>query len=310
MQTEAKQMKQVASLLRLNKTEQHVFNTLHKTHYSVDRFNIDKTEKPGKRVAELVKELRLPRMTCHDALMSLKERGLTLEKRIGKEKYYSIIDSDKIVDTVRSLFAVEKTIPKTLAVGSNPEQPESSQIIKGEISIFTGLDNCHAVWRKIADLEKGDRLISIQPNSSLQATMDKLGIKSLYPSNDALNSKGIISEFLVHTTCYEVVYNLIKREAGHDFAMREFDKFVDRTAEISLIDTKYLTQPTELFFMHNSAYLVNWKDEVAIEIQNKVMRDFLFELYELAKGYGKKINQSAYAREFIAKIKAKENRGA
>ncbi len=295
----------IHNIFRLNRTEIRVFDTLSKTDYSIDRFRSDRThtnketsENPGKRVSELATLLRLPRMTCHDAIKSLKKRGLVTEKRLGKDKFYSITDSDTVVNTVREFFP---------AATDTRVVNQTNKKIDNGILIYNGLENCHAVWRKIADLQRGDRFICIQPNASLRATFDKIGVKALYPSNDALNSKGIIIEGLVHTDCYEEIFKSLTKVAGYDFALKELEKFAHRTASVSLIDTKYLTSPTEMFFMHNTAYIVNWKDEVAIEIHNKVTRDFLFELYALARGYGKKINQSAHTQTLVNKLRAAKN---
>lgn len=278
----------------LSKSELKVFNYLRDNNYSINRFKHTGLYKSGEQLSPISISLKMPKMTCFDAIQKLIERGLVLETKKANAKYYSLLDADTVTNNIRKYYNAQTVEENNV---------EKSYSIPGEITIYRGLENCHSIWRKIADLHKGDKLISIQPNSSIKETMKKLGIKALYPSNDALNSKGIINEAIVHNTCYEEIYNLLRKEAGYDFAINELEKASHRVSNITLVDSKYLQSPTELFFMHNAAYFVNWKDEVAIEIKNKTITNFLHELYELARGYGKKINQQEYTRALITKIK-------
>ncbi|MBU3668460.1 MAG: TrmB family transcriptional regulator [Candidatus Taylorbacteria bacterium] len=242
-------------------------------------------------VSGISKTLKIPRMTVHDAVQSLNKRGLIEYVMNNKIKGYKLADKEKVLGRINILYHGEK----------------NSIHISRDIVITKGIDACHAVWRKIADLKAGEKVVSIQPNESIKYTFKKLGINSLYPSNDALNTKGIVSEALVNETCYEFVYTILKKERGKEFALNELRKFAPRPSNNASIDKKYLQTPTELFFIRGTAYLVNWKDEVSIEIHNETIMNFLYELYTLARGYGRKIRQKEFIEELVNKIERRDS---
>ncbi len=244
-------------------------------------------------IADMAKKTHLPRMTCHDAVGSLLKRGILVKKNIKSKKYYTLVDEDTAINQVKSIFKTKNR------AGTKSHIQKS---IGDDVTILSGIDNCHAVWRKIADLKRGDRIKFIQPNSSIKETFDKLGIDALYPSNDALNDNGIISEGIIQSDCHEFVFNLLKNASGHDFAIKELGKMAKRPSDIILVDRRYFNKSTELFVIKDVVYLVNWKDEIVVEIKNKVIRDFIIELYELARGYGKKINQMDYTTAVIERM--------
>lgn len=235
-------------------------------------------------------------MTCHDAVASLTRRKLVMTHRDGKKKLYSIGSIDELLYSVKKFFAsnAEKTNGKI-----------ESKTISDEITIYHGLKNCNSIWKRIADLKKGERAVFVQPNQCISTVLSKLGVSALYPNNDTLNEKGVIVEALLHKSVYKIFYDTLSKLANPKFAQKEIEKVANRTSDIRFIDDKYLNIPTEMMFFRNTAYLINWKDEMAIEIKNKMIINFLYELYELARGYGTKINQSEYVRKIAANIESK-----
>ncbi len=269
-------MNHIATIFNLNTSEKVILHTL-------------QSSKQPMILADISRKASLPRMTCHDAIKSLIARGLISIQNEGSKKLYMLGDIDELFISIKKHF-------------TNDKQGESKSL-SDEVTVYHGINYCHSIWKKLAHLKKGERAIFAQPNQCIETVMSKLGIDSLYPNNDALNEKGIIVEALLHKDVHEVFYNALAKAASPEFAQKEIEKVAKRTSDIRFIDNKYLNIPTEMMFFRNTAYLINWKDEVAVEIKNKIIINFLYELYELARGYGTKVNQSEYARKLAHDIK-------
>jgi hypothetical protein len=86
------------------------------------------------------------------------------------------------------------------------------------------------------------------------------------------------------------------------------ESFLGRGTDMTFMPNQYFKDAeSELIILPNVAYLSDWKNEVSIEIRNPAMLLFLKELYDLAKGYGRKVNQEEYIKDLIANLDSQKS---
>jgi predicted transcriptional regulator len=244
----------------------------------------------GLNVSDIARTSKTPRMSVYLALHSLKKRGLADYDRKGKRRLWKKLSnqafSELMINTAKSIY-------------DNKERVEIKHGENNGFVILKGLNNLFTIFERIAAGHKGERLIGIQPTSSMTHVVKKLSWKTIKPIQDAIRDNKIIVQGLVREDYYPTFVSLLKSKEEKKEAIKSF---IGRLTDMVLVSNQYLNSETELMMFKDVAFLVNWKDEVAIEIKNKEMLNFMLEFFELARGYGKKINQNEYLRELETRI--------
>lgn len=265
-----------SSLLGLSKQEEKIFTSL--------------PTEGGFNVSEIARESKTPRMSVYLALHSLKKRGLADYSRKGKRRLWK-----KLSDQAFS----QLMITTAKAIYDNKDKIEVKHGENNGFVILRGLNNLFTIFERIASGHKGERLVGIQPTGSMVHVMKKLSWKTIKPIQDAIRENKIIVQGLVREDYYPTFVSLLKKDAEKKEAI---NSFIGRLTDMVLVSNNYLNSETELMMFKDVAFLVNWKDEIAVEIKNKEILNFMFECFELARGYGKKIDQNEYLRELENKI--------
>jgi hypothetical protein len=229
-------------------------------------------------------------MTLYPVLNILKKRGLIDFVREGRRRYWSIESAESIATNLSNLASV--THKGTVQVAK-----ENSGFI-----VHRDIKAVYSVFEKVARLKPGERVYGIQPTFSMLNVMKNLQWqKDLTPIQDAIREKGIIIEAVLQEDYYTSMYQYLAKKDPKN-ALNSLKSFIGRATDMVYVDKKYLHASSELMMFRNVAYLVNWKDGVSIEIHDKDMLDFLFRLYEVARGYGQKVDQNQYLRGLVKKI--------
>lgn len=263
------------SLLKLNRHESKILSSL-----STDE---------GMIVSEIADKSRIPRMSVYLALSSLKNRGLADYSRKGKRRFWTRLSNEKIFNLI------DKTAKE---IYNNHDKVEIKHGDSGFV-VLRGLDNLFTIFERIANGHKGERLIGIQPTSSMKNVMNKLSWNTLKPIQDAILKNKIIVQGLIREDYYPTFISLLKTK---DKKKEALQSFIGRLTDMVMVSNEYLNSESELMMFKDVAFLVSWKDEIAIEIKNKEMLSFMFECFELARGYGKKVNQNEYLKSLEEKI--------
>jgi len=211
-------------------------------------------------ISNLAKLCKFPRTTLYTALTSLTSRGLIETRTQGKAR---------VVSRRPHMF-----IPKMFKTN------KSLSIIE--------------VWRDITKL-KNQRIYAIQSTASMKEAVQRFNSGEFIPINELIKKNNIIIESILnrnHLSEYVSMYN-------HDSEMKKkiLDSFENRMTDVTFVDNQYLHTKTDLVITHNRAYLMQWKKDVCIEIEEREIVDFLKQLFELVQGYGKKINFNQYVKE-------------
>jgi predicted transcriptional regulator len=230
-------------------------------------------ERERQSVASLSHIAKIPRMTTYLTLASLKSRGLIKYSQTGKRKFRQIADKEKMSAIFR----------------------------KTDFSVIKGLENLWNIWERAANSPKYGRIYGIQPTASLKEILSKIDWEEkISPVNSGITKNKLIVEGLIRE---DYILNYLKPFEGNKEKQHQILLGLqNRSSDMIYVSNDYFNKPVDFLMFENHGYIINWKSEVAIEIKNKDTLDFLKELFDLARGYGKKVGQGAYIRELAGKI--------
>ncbi len=241
-------------------------------------------------VADISRISRLPRMTLYPLLQILRKRGLLDYKRQGKRRYWFSTSPEALGQTLTKL-GYDISQNKKLSV--SVEDHTGFTLINGKEELFN-------VWRELAEDNPGERIRAIQPTKSLLSALQNYKPGEFVPINNAIKENKIVVESLIREDTFP---SYIATHKNNPKVQKEIlESFIGRSADAVFTSNKYLNNDSDLMITKDSALLINWQNQVGVKIENKDMVMFLYELFELARGYGKKVDQNEYLRELLSKI--------
>ncbi|MEK7646200.1 MAG: helix-turn-helix domain-containing protein [Patescibacteria group bacterium] len=269
-------MENISKLLNLTSHEEKIFTVLD----TKEPFSVSDTSKKAK----------IPRMSAYLALAALKSRGIIYSKIKGKRRFWLRISDKELSDILISTAKLAH---------DSEERVEITHDDSTGFAVLRGLPSLFSIFERIAQGHKDERLIGIQPTASLKNVLRGISWKNLQPIQDSIRNNKIIVEGLLREDYYPTLTSLVKDPVQKEEILKSF---IGRTTDMVFVSNEYLNAETELMMFRDVAFLINWKDEVALEIKNKDMLHFLKELFDLARGYGRKVNQEEYIKNIIEKI--------
>lgn len=216
-------------------------------------------------ISQLAEATDFPRTTLYTALSSLTSRKLISSHTEGKAKIISL----------------------------------TSKEISANLFPSTKKHNLLNVWTEIVQL-KNQRILSIQSTESMKEAVIKFNSGEFIPINNAIKDNNIIIESVVNKNGLSTYMDLYKdNKVMQEKILKSFE---GRMADMTFVSNEYLHTKTDLVITHNKAYLMQWKKDVCIEIQEREIIDFLKQLFTLVKGYGEKIDFHTYMKSTGAKL--------
>jgi hypothetical protein len=246
---------------------------------------------PLAQVSAVSKGLKMPRMSVYLVLNSLKRRGLADYSRKGRRRFWSIADGSKLVaDVMGSAYSLTET--KEIRINAK----------NSGFAIHQGLRGMYKVWEDLEKLAPNSRVYAIQPTAAMKYALKRLDwYEKIRPIQENILNKPVIIDGVLPEDYYPFFIEHYSQDKNLQRKMLE--SFLGRATDMTFVADQYFKDAeSELIILPNVAYLSDWKNEVSIEIRNPTMLHFLKELYELAKGYGHKVNQEEYIKGLIAKL--------
>lgn len=264
----------ITDFLNIGKRELRVFNYLKNNSNS--------------QISSIVRDTKIPRMTLYLDIESLKRRGMIDYTRKGKRKFWSVVPNTKLTsDIVNSVHTI--TDSDEIRIYTN----------NSDFAVHKGIEGMYRVWKELEKLSPDSRVLGIQPTNAMKYAFKRLDWqKKIAPLQRNILNKPIIIDGILPDDYYT---SLISNYSGNKKMQRKIlESFLGRSTDMTFISKEYFKDAeSEIIILSNVAFLSDWKNEISIEIRNKALLHFLKELYELVKGYGKKINQEEYIRNLI-----------
>jgi hypothetical protein len=247
---------------------------------------------PQSQVADIARGTKIPRMTVYLTLELLKTRKLADYTRKGKRRFWAIEDGSKLVADIMS-SAYSLTDSKEIRIGT----------VNSGFAIHQGLKGMYKVWEELGKLSPNSRAYGIQPTGAMKYALKRLDWQEkIGPLQENILKKSIIIDGVLP----EDYYPFFVEHYSYDKKLQRkmLESFLGRATDMTFVSTDYFKDAeSELIILPNVAFLSDWRNEVSVEIRNPTMLQFLKELYDLAKGYGRKVNQEEYIKILISRLK-------
>lgn len=267
----------IISLLGLTRREVRVFSYLR--------------ENPSSQISSIASDTKIPRMTIYLTLESLKKRTLVDYSRKGKRRFWYSVEFSKLGSEIMgSVYSLTES--KEIRV----------DIANSGFAIHQGIKGMYKVWQELNKLSPNSRVLGIQPTNTMKYALNTLNWQEkIAPLQENIIKKPIIIDGVLAEDYYKFL--MAHYSNNKDLQKKVMESFLGRSTSITFIDSQYFKDAeSELLILSDVAFLSDWKNLISIEIRNPAMLHFLKELYELAKGYGKKINQEEYIKKLIENI--------
>lgn len=227
-------------------------------------------------MSELSRLIKIPRTTLYTAINTLKSRELISMRKKGK----AVIVSPTRSELLENLHLVHSADQK--------------------FTFLYGKEAMLKVWEHLASSPARSRISCIQPTKSMISLVGNSKPGEFIPTNELIKENQIIVEAIMREDVFTNYMNLHKDDPK--LQKQIIESFIGRMNDTTFVDNRFLNNNSDLLIGIDGAYLMNWQSEVGIKIQDKDMIALLKELFDLARGYGKKIDLNDYMKEQLRMV--------
>ncbi len=269
---------------------------------NLDIFGFDKTEnaiflglETAKSIQELHKITSISRSGIVYALEKLEKRDLVQKVNYGKRFLYLAIPKDKLAS---KLYLTADILNST---GKNKKSVKVRATIQSDFAIHVGMEELVVAHERIVSLHKNQRLYAIQPNKSWQTLQRKMSKDQFVRFNEILRSNGLIIEAILADNAYALYKSYVQDDPEK---LKEMASSLgNRMADYTLVGSGYFNHGAELWIYENNVFIINWEDEVGIEITNKDVTNLIKDMFDFIKAYGKKVDHNQMMRDIVESFK-------
>ena len=259
-------MNKAPAILGLSKAEEKVLLAL--------------TESP-QALFQISTSAKTPRTTTEKALGRFMKRGLAKRTKHKGRWLYQKISHEEIL---RSLFPVG--IFPSGAFGIPITESHGITVHRGKAALL-------AVYQKTFTMPASDRLHIVELSPSAQALLKQTTHEEDIVHSRRASKSGKVFEMVVDEQFFPTIYEYYQK--GFDELAKAY---TDRPVNVSVIPFGLLHFENDLFIFKSSAYIIDWKNLVAIEIQNKETAQVFMEIFKHLKTLGRQTTLQKLLEEF------------
>lgn len=246
-----------------------------------------------KTVQEISQESKISRTGINHVLKHLLNKDLIKYELVGKRKKYISIN---LLELSRKFQQILDQIQM-----SNKEKKGARIKVsqENEFVIHIGKEEIIPAYKRIAFENKNERVKAIQHHRSWNELIEKISPEQLVEFNEAIKENKIILDGMLNESAYTSYQQEIKSNPEkHKEAVRSLE---GRMADYAVFSDEFFNYDAEIWIFNTTALIINWKEELAIEITNENMTGFLRDMFEFVKKGGRKLNHNEAIRELINK---------
>lgn len=266
---------QIIKLLNLTEDELSVINALENSNFTMSK---------------LSKESNIARTTLYTTVATLKKRGLVESGKIKNKTMVNLVDKNK-VDAILFMQSTQSKDNKHKGPLKNPD-----------IKISYGTEKLFKIYTKISNLKK-ERLCVIQPTQSMLASIKKLTPDELANINNNIKKNKIIVDAIIHknymSRYMESILNQYGQVKNQEILLKSLK---ERTSEMNILDNQYLNTGSEVIFTNHELHILNWKDEIAVSIENEEIILLVKGLFDFAKNHSELVNYHKLIEAYLERI--------
>ena len=269
---------------------------------SIRFLDLDETEikildslSSAKNCSDVAKEIKIPRTTIAFVTKNLISKGFVLSVRHGKRSLYIALTEEELSKKLENVLGEMR---------STARERKGVQIRISKESQFTihvGYKEVVSAYSRIAAKNKDTRIKAIQSNKSWNTIVEKLPPAELIQFNQSVIDNDLIIDGILEDNYYEMYREYLKKNSA-DVAKATAKSLTGRMADYTLVPKEYFDVYSEIWIFNTTVIIINWNEEVAIEITNDQMMSFLRDMFEFVKMGGVKVDHNETMRKLIAEI--------
>lgn len=263
-------------ILGLNKTEKKILG-------SIESFS---------SVQQIAKVSGISRTGINYALEALIQKGLVKLGRNKARKTYQAINSTELAE------AFLESSRKVDLLDYLKEQTRLKSAGNQKVRIHLGLNEVIAAYFSIVNTSRDERVRAIQHHRSFLEIIEKLTPPKLVEFNRIMHKHKIILDGMLNKGAYKSTQEEIAREPEKYKPVAE-SLGEDRIADYTVFPDQFFNYDAELWLFRNTALIINWKEEIAVEIDNEHITGFLRDMFKFVKACNLKLDHHRVLREVL-----------
>lgn len=225
------------------------------------------------------------------ALNSLKEKGFIQRIKYGKRYLFVSITKEelsrKIQDVAEDLL-FKDSVRKGARIRTSKED---------EFVIHVGTEEILPAYSRIASINKNERIKAIQHHRSWVELTNRITSEQLVEFNNNIIKNKIILDGMLNESAYKSYQKEI--DENPEKHKGNVESLKGRMADYTVFPDNYFDYDVEIWMFKNTTLIINWKEEIAIEIINNNMTYFLRDMFDLVKMSGRKIDHNKMVENLL-----------
>ena len=235
----------------------------------------------------------ISRTAVNYCLASLVSRDLVRIIHSNKKRLYIGLTENELIDKLQEIINEAKT-QRSGKKGARIKTTKENEFV-----IHVGTKEIIPAYARIASENKNERIRGIQHHKSYNELIDKITPQQLVAFNKTIIKNHLIIDGMLNESAYQEYKNEIL--ANPEKYADSVKSLEGRMADYTFFSDNIFNHNAELWLFKNTSLLINWHEEVAIEITNKSMTAFLKDMFEFVKKDGKKFDHNQIMKNVLGK---------
>jgi predicted transcriptional regulator len=243
-----------------------------------------------KSVQQIAEDTSLSRTGINHAIKNLTDKGFIRSVTRGKRHFYIALSVDGLLENI------QETLEE---IGDLNKKGAKVKLTKeDEFIIHVGTKEIIPAYKRIAAENKNERIQAIQHHRSWSELIDKITPKELTEFNESIKKNKIILDGMLNRSAYDAYKKEMSEDPDkHKDAVKSLE---GRTADYTVFPDEFFNYDSEIWIFKTTTLIINWKEEVAIEITNANMTGFLKDMFAFVKNAGNKLDHNQAIRDLIS----------
>ena len=266
---------------------------------SLDILGLNETEKGileclavAKSIQTIAIETKISRTGINHCLKKLYKKDLVSTIKLGKRKLYIAVTEKELLNKLELLI---------ISMEANRDRKGAKVRIskENEFIIHIGTKEIIPAYSRIASLNKEERIQAIQHHRSYKEIVEKASSKLLVEFNEVVKKNNIILDGILNESAYAAYTQEMK--VNPKKYKGSVESLEGRMADYHVFPDNFFNHDAEIWLFKTSTLIINWHEEVAIEIINKNITGFLKDMFHYVKEGSRKIDHNQAMRELLEK---------
>lgn len=231
-------------------------------------------------------------------LEKLIDKGMVERVKVGKRYIFMAISKKELSSKFKNIFDeinIEAGATQGGLAGARIKTSKENEFI-----IHVGAKEIIPAYQRIASINKGERIKAIQHHKSWMELLEKVSKDQLVDFNRSIIKNHLILDGMLNESAYDSYLQEIKKDPRKH--KDTVESLSGRMADYTVFPNNMFNYNCELWLFKSTTLLINWHEEVAIEITNQSMTSFLRDMFEFVKEGGKKIDHNKVIKGLLERV--------